>query len=142
VRRFFNPPNHRVARDPKGALQTAQAAPLLISPQDFLATIFRVGMWSRMLAALSLARTTAIDLFPVRRMPIADHLVAPTVATADGDSDDHASALLAFSLQFTRSFSYDPLPEKRCHAFWNPEEREGEPMQRIGSCIARQSLLP
>ncbi len=49
-----------------------------------------------MLTALPLARTTAIALFPVGRMPIPDHSITPTMATADGDCD-HPSALLAFS---------------------------------------------
>jgi hypothetical protein len=42
-------------------------------------------MRSWMLAALPLARTTAIELFSVGCMPVFNYLVAPAVPTADGD---------------------------------------------------------
>jgi len=76
---FFDPSGHGDARDAKHACKATQTATFLIGMQDLLAARLRIGMGSRVLAALTFARAAAIKLFAIGSMAIAYQSVALTV---------------------------------------------------------------
>src|SRR5262245_16116067 len=79
---FFEPADQRGTRDTKGAREGAQARALLIRTQNLIAAFEGIGMWRRVLAALTVAGTTAILLFAVWGAAIFGELLAATMGAA------------------------------------------------------------
>ena len=79
ARLFFNPSCDGVTRHSEGASQPAQAASLLIRPQNLLPSLIRVAIAAWIITAVSATTITVIFLFTIGSMTIANQLLALTV---------------------------------------------------------------
>ena len=100
---FFEPARNRVARNPEGARKTSEARALLVSVQDLLTSLWRIGVGGRILAALPAAVVAEVLLFAVWGLAVLDDVF--TVAVVAGNDLSNHSWILSFGL--------DPLPTLR-----------------------------
>jgi hypothetical protein len=87
ARLFFNPSGNGVTRHSEGPPQPAQAASLLIRPQNLLPSLVGVGIAAWVVTAVSATTITVIFLFTVGSMTIANQLLALTVRTFKSNCD-------------------------------------------------------
>src|SRR6266496_4776179 len=93
---FFQPTDHRTARNTEGAFQSAQTTTFLISAKDFLFAFWSIGRTSWILTTLSSARATTILLLSVRGTTIFGEV--RTAAMPAGDKHgNHGVKFFRFS---------------------------------------------
>ncbi len=98
---FFEPAGNGIARNPEGTGKTSEAGALLVSVQDLLTPLWRIGVGAaRVLAALPAAIMAEVLLFGVGSLAVLDDVFAGAVIAGD-DLSKHSSILL---------FGLDPLP--------------------------------
>ena len=78
---LFEPSGDGVARNPKGADQTAQAGALVVSAQNLLFGRLVIGLGARLLGRTAPASTTLVALFAVAGATMTNQLVARTMVT-------------------------------------------------------------
>src|SRR3954454_10306038 len=97
---FFEPTANGVARTPEGARKTSEARALLVSVQDLLTSLWRIGVRAGILAALPAAIMAEVLLFAIWSFAVLDDVFAFAVIAGD-DLSNHSSIL---------SFGLEPLP--------------------------------
>jgi len=134
---FFEPAGNGIARNPEGTGKTPEAGALLVSAQDLLTPLWRVGVRAGLLAALPAAVPAAVIaevlLFAVGSLAVLDDVFAFAVIAGD-DSSNHSSIL---------SFGLEPLPvfiEQRENEFFVSEPKlRSVPRMLAGRLPSRKS---
>src|SRR3954469_6811189 len=106
-RLFFQPARHGVARDTKGAAQTAQAGAFLIGAQNQLALFFGVAVRTRIGGRAPPAVAAQVTLAAVGGRAVAHDRCALTMRTGNQQSD-HPDE----KHQSSKSPMLGPLPDK------------------------------
>ena len=98
----MKPARDGVARDSEGAREASERGAFLVSAQDLLAPLGRIGIGVRVLAALAVAIMAEVLLFAVWSLAVLDDVL--TVAVVAGNDLSNRSWILSFGLE--------PLPAR------------------------------